>query len=640
MRRKLDFSLVLLSILFHNYLCAQNSMPKINKNIDSVFELWNGKVDQYDIYPVKVWENIFEDANLKSINQKDEKNLFNIKLALAHIYHDQGKFTKAFPLLKALYQKKIQLKNEEYKAVLIKLEEEYRSFGDISNALIIRNERIKIGDIDTYWEIYRDCGLYEAAKKDFIQFQKKGPLYSLEQLHYYFYLGDIYFELNQIDSANAIFIRGIEAAMQTIKLNKKTKVYRETNLLYYYGYFLGNTAICYALKGQYHKAIPLLLEDISYSYENLGNKARKMFYLSDCYLKINNPSKAKLYLDSASIIISDKTNPDIYLKQLQTTADYYKYSKAYDSAYLYATTYSRFKDSFDAKKQSNQSVLILAQLELTNRRSELLKSTQSLDEKNKIIKLQKLQLYTLVSVIIFATAFIIGLFRNFRQKNNNKKFVEQQNKQLTISSESIKNQNDKNEILLKELHHRVKNNLQVMYSLLNLQKRRNKDEDTKSSLLSIQNRIQTMALVHQNLYTTGNFEMVEVATYIKTLITHLLSIYKTKTKEIEIIYRLESDLELPIEYVVSIGLIINEAVSNALKYAFNANMNGKLNISIYSKSSNCIIEVKDNGPGFKKEDIKENSLGMKLITVMCDQLKAKYLFENKTGITHKIEFIK
>jgi two-component sensor histidine kinase len=640
MNRRVAIILIFISVLFCSNLYAQSNTKERIQNIESILALWNGNGDQYEMYPVAIWEKRFEKAYEQALKLKNDSLLFKTRLALSYIYHDQAKFTKAIPLLKQIYQQKSKLNEEDYKTVLIKLEEEYRSFEDIRNALLIRNERIKNGYIITYWEIYRDCGLFEAAKKDYIQFQKKGYPNSRQEINYYLYLGDLYFELNQIDSAKIIYTQGMKITKSTIEFNKKTKAYRETDLLYFYGSFLGNIAKCDIAQFKYKNAIPSLLKDISYSYENLGNKVRKMYYLSNCYLFKNNPEKAKLFLDSGISIFSDKTNHDIYLLQLKTKANYYKYLKLFDSAYLYETTYSNYKDSIDTKKQENQSFLLLAQLELTNRRAELVKSTRALEEKNKIIQLQKLQLYSLVAIILFAAAFIIGLFRNFRQKNKNEKFIEQQNQQLTISSNRIKNQNDKNEILLKELHHRVKNNLQVMYSLLNLQKRRNKDEDTKNSLLSIQNRIQTMALVHQNLYTTGNFEMVEVSNYIKTLVNHLLSIYKIETKEIELFFEIEEDLELPIEYVVSIGLIINEAVSNALKYAFNASSKGKLYISVYSKSENCFIIIKDNGPGFDNKDIKENSLGMKLIKVMCAQLKAEYIIEKEIGVTHKIEFKK
>ncbi len=639
MSRKFILTLLLITGLYRDQLHAQKSINNSAKT-ETIIALWNSNGDQYGMYPVAIWEKMFESEYEKALKENNEVLIFKTRLALSSIYHDQSKFTKAFPFLKFIYANKLQLKENEYKTVLIKLEEEYRSFGDIANALIIRDERIKKGYIDTYWEIYRDCGLFEAAKKDFIQFQKKGSPASWKELNYYFYLGEIYFELNQVDSAQIVYKLGVQATLNTIDLNKKTKVYREANLHYFYGYFLGNIAKCYIYNGQYKKAIPLLLEDIKNSYENIENKARKIFYLSNCYLKTNDIGKAKLYLDSGIQIFNGKTNSDIYLIQLKSLSNYYNFQKAYDSAYFYSMAYVNFKDSIDKKKQNNQSVLLLAQLELSNRRSELIKSGHLLEEKNKIIKLQKLQLFTLVSVMVFATAFIIALYRNYRQKNKNEKFIEKQNYQLKISSESIKKQNDKNEILLKELHHRVKNNLQVMYSLLNLQKRRNKDADTKSSLLSIQNRIQTMALVHQNLYTTGNFEMVEVVSYIKTLITHLISIYQTESKEIEIIYDIETDLQLPIENVVSMGLILNEAVSNALKYAFTKIKQGKLHVVIYSNAENCIIEVKDNGPGFNNQDLKENSLGMKLIKVMCAQLKANYVFENTNGVSHNITFKK
>ena len=102
----------------------------------------------------------------------------------------------------------------------------------------------------------------------------------------------------------------------------------------------------------------------------------------------------------------------------------------------------------------------------------------------------------------------------------------QNNITKTRSNKKIALEVERNDLLLKELHHRVKNNLQVMYSLLNMQKRRNDNETTRALITSVQNRIQTMALVHQNLYTTENFELVEIGSYVYTLVNHLKMIYQ------------------------------------------------------------------------------------------------------------------
>ena len=235
-----------------------------------------------------------------------------------------------------------------------------------------------------------------------------------------------------------------------------------------------------------------------------------------------------------------------------------------------------------------------------------------------------------------SAAIYLNSIANTKSKNK----IEAQNVMINAHSDKIEAQFNHNEILLKELHHRVKNNLQVMYSLLNLQKRRNKDADTIETLSSIQNRIQTMALVHQNLYNSGDFEMVEVLNYIKTLANHLALIYKVDKQKIDVQFDIDDTLKLPIETVVAIGLIVNEAVSNSFKYAFKNKEHGDILIKISSDENDTEIIVQDNGNGIKQENTKENSLGMKLIQLMCLQLKATHSLEKINGVKHHIKFNK
>jgi two-component sensor histidine kinase len=232
----------------------------------------------------------------------------------------------------------------------------------------------------------------------------------------------------------------------------------------------------------------------------------------------------------------------------------------------------------------------------------------------------------------------LKLYLNNRQKNKDRQKIEEQHLQLIEISEKINAQNKRNELLLKELHHRVKNNLQVIYSLLNLQKRRNDDEDIKDILSSVQNRIHTMSLVHQNLYLTGNFENADINLYIQTIIDHLHSLYLKDKKNIEIQLLIEHPIHLKIEKALSIGLILNEAISNSFKYAFKNRTEGHIGIQINSTNNVFSLLIKDDGPGFMTHPDNENSLGMKLISVMCDQLKAAYKLQTTNGVSYNIEF--
>jgi two-component sensor histidine kinase len=147
-----------------------------------------------------------------------------------------------------------------------------------------------------------------------------------------------------------------------------------------------------------------------------------------------------------------------------------------------------------------------------------------------------------------------------------------------------------------------------------------------------------MSLVHQNLYTSGSFEIVDFKSYILTLLEHLQLIYKVDMQQIDIECDMEDCIQLPIEKVLPIGLIINESVSNAFKYAFMNRQEGRLQIQIARKKALFIVKIEDDGPGYVINTKNENSLGLKLIKVMCAQLKANYTLTHKLGVKHQFEF--
>lgn len=149
-----------------------------DKEANRLIQLWykdysatNKKLSRYDIYSATAWTKQLEASREKAINNGSNTILFELNIILSSAYHDQTKFEKALPILEQNYLNKEKLKKDQLENLLIKLEEEYRAFNYIEKAIKIRRERIENKFINTYWEIYRDCGLLEAAKKDFIQFE-------------------------------------------------------------------------------------------------------------------------------------------------------------------------------------------------------------------------------------------------------------------------------------------------------------------------------------------------------------------------------------------------------------------------------------------------------------------------------------
>lgn len=616
-----------------------------NKEANRLINLWyngNGntkkKLNRYHIYPVAIWTTRLEKANSFAIKNGLKQIEFELNILLSSAYHDQTRFDKALPLLEKLYLNKEKLNNYQFKHILIKLEEEYRAFNYIEKAIKIRRERIKNKFINTYWEIYRDCGLLEAAKKDFIQFEPLPPLETESRLHYYVNLGELYYFSNQYDSAKIVFNQGIKEANQLLSKENISEKISLQNLNFWRGALIGNVAKCDISQGIYKDALPGLLLDISMSKNDIDNRTDKMILLASVLLQEDKIKESKKYIDSASNYMLGKTIKQVRLNLYNTKSKYYKAIGQLDSALYYAELYNEYNRMLNVNLQKNQSVLLLAELEISNRRSELIASQESNLKYIVESKTQKQQL--LISLFSIGTilAFMLGLYLNNNQKLKNKKQIEEQNISLLESSRKINLQNSKNELLLKELHHRVKNNLQVMYSLINLQKRRNKEVETKEILSSVQNRIQTMALVHENLYNSASFDYIELSSYIKTLVNHLHIINKAESKNIDINFDIQAKLELPIEQVISIGLIVNEAISNAYKYAFIDRNTGKIDLHIEERNERIHIEIQDDGPGFKDKDVKESSLGIKLIHIMSDQLNANYAMIKDHGILHKIDF--
>jgi two-component sensor histidine kinase len=587
------------------------------------------------------WELKFEREYAIAMRKKDQELAFDLSIPLSFIYHSGTKFSKGIPFLQNLVKNKNKLNKDIYKSVLIKLEEEYRASNEMEAAIAIRKERILNNFVNNYWEIYKDCGLYEAAKIDLLQFVPIPNPNTYARLQYYFLLGELYMNMKSYDSAKLIYQKGLDETKKTLQYNVRSATLIEEKLKYWESCFIGYITKCNIEKGDYANAINNLKRDVGNSYNNPDNKIVKMMSLSRCYIHKNEFNNAKKYLDSANDLFVGKMSKTLKLELLLNYATYFNTINNNDSSLFYYKKYNEYKDTLYDRIQKNQSILLLVQLEVGNRRSELLKSNQSLNDSNKKNNQQKNALLILIFFLVISITISAAIYLNNVAKTKSKIQIEAQNKMINAHSDKMEAQFIHNETLLKELHHRVKNNLQVMYSLLNLQKRRNKDNEIIETLSSIQNRIQTMALVHQNLYNSGDFELVQILSYIKTLAAHLESIYKIDKQQIEVKFDIDENLKLPIETVVAIGLIINEAVSNSFKYAFKNNENkGVLKIQITCINNDIEVIVSDNGEGVQQKNKKENSLGLKLIDLMCLQLKATHIIETTNGVSHHIKFNK
>lgn len=188
------------------------------------------------------------------------------------------------------------------------------------------------------------------------------------------------------------------------------------------------------------------------------------------------------------------------------------------------------------------------------------------------------------------------------------------------------------EVLLKEVHHRVKNNMQVISSILNLQSSYVSDEYTLSLLKESQNRIKTMAYIHESLYQNKSFTSVNFSAYVSTLVNNILHSYELNQGKVKVELNLEK-INLSLDNSIPAGLIINELVTNALKHAFKGASSGQITINLKSENNAVYLEVKDDGSGLSPGiDLKNtNTLGLQLVNALVDQMEAKVVFNSAKG---------
>jgi PAS domain S-box-containing protein len=194
--------------------------------------------------------------------------------------------------------------------------------------------------------------------------------------------------------------------------------------------------------------------------------------------------------------------------------------------------------------------------------------------------------------------------------------------------------------LLQEVHHRVKNNMQIILSLLNLKANEIEDPSLVQAFTESRNRIYSMALVHEKLYKSENFKSVDFKDYITSLIHELIILYECHGR-IEFFIEVNT-LDLDIEHAVPCGLIVNELVTNALKYAFPDNSRGSITIQFNKDNSSdvfCLI-IKDDGVGLPEgfPDHKPNSLGHTIVQVLADQLMGEISFHSHKGTEVRLSF--
>lgn len=363
-------------------------------------------------------------------------------------------------------------------------------------------------------------------------------------------------------------------------------------------------------------------------YDSLGAAMQSigcMLNLSRIALKQGKSGQAKDQAKQSLEMAKNLGTREQVATALELLSDIYREEGNYQQALSFLEDYHQVQDSISSE-QSRRTIAELEekyQSEQKERQLAELTATNQANEFNLAKQQGQKRLLAIFALLVVVIALL--LFSLYQAKKRHNKII-----QTSL---------DEKEVLLREIHHRVKNNLQFISSLLSLQTRHVSDPKTLEVLLEGNNRINSMALVHQKLYQEHNLTGVDMPSYISNLLDSLLHAYKIDRTRVAIQAQID-ELVLDIDTATPIGLILNELITNAFKYAFADRPNGILQISLTEREGSLQLGIRDNGKGLPPDfNLAESpQFGFELVRSLARQLKAEIVIENQQGtaITLKI----
>lgn len=584
--------------------------------------------------------NVYLNSSEKT---KDSIAISTYKLMQAQLYKDIGDYDKSVAIAKDIYYQKDSLGKDTKALVLNLLDENYGKLQMFDKQIEVREAKKAIGLTEgvAFYDIYANMGLYRQAMKQYILAVKPTiPDNDYLALARHHNIVGNYLRMDksaptaitEYNKANGF----LEVFINDISNEKTEKQIFESESLK--ARIEGNIGKSYVLLKNYMEAIPHLNESIDMLSE-YNNEAYKdqiidnKLALAEAHLQLDNNRTAKRLLEGAY----DEMSVAQELKRNRLLAYYYDKIENFKSASIFYKRNERITDSLEANELSilkQQLVAIVGTSDLENSRK-LINEQKLANEKIRSEIQAKDERINLVFIsLVFTLLGFAGLVYAYLKSIKNQRLIAEQ-------KHFIENSLKEKESLLKEIHHRVKNNLQMVSSLLSLQTRNTKSKAAIVALEEGKSRVKAMALIHQKLYQNDDLSVIEMQGYIESLINSVQSVYKKGGHNISITVDAEGT-ELDIDRAIPFGLILNELVSNSFKYAFpEGDDDGKIYIHLRKNGEGGYFEYADNGIGLP-EDTDErtgSSMGLRLINRLVNQLQSKLnIDKTKEGVRFWFNF--
>ncbi|WP_233754036.1 histidine kinase dimerization/phosphoacceptor domain -containing protein [Algoriphagus sp. AGSA1] len=574
---------------------------------------------------------------------------------IADMRRSQGDFAQSLRVLLEVLQIQKSIGSQELQYTYEKLGHVHKVVGNFEQALPYALESIKearaSGDtvnINSFYflvlQIYEDMGQPQQAlqlSQELIRMHKDSPhnwIFNQAHIH----AGRAMVALNQ--PREALSIMG--------KISPKYQLENPVTTIYI-NIVLGE--IYMAMK-DYPNAEKHLLKaslDCNGASGPIDYCIAKATLLAKLYSKTGQYQKAQYHLEQAFALTENYprllqiSNLHLYAFQLDSLRG------NLSSAIGHYQQYKALQDSVFNERKSNQLIAFQVQYETEKKEQELQLKEQNITTLTQERQLQQQEIKQaklLRNGITGGAAMLLMLlgviYNRYRLKQQSNRQLQSQQVKLQEQQQQIQEKNhaleqllEEKERLLKEIHHRVKNNLQIVMSLLNSQVASLKDKAALSAIQDSQNRVQAMALIHQKLYQNEGLARIPMKGYVEEVVTYLQDTFALSR---QVGFKLVIEpIELDVNLAVPLGLIINEAITNAFKYAFPEGRAGLVLISLQQKADTSYeLIIEDDGVGLPKEfdPSQIRSLGMTLIHGFSAQLGAELHIESSQGVKISLLF--
>ena len=579
----------------------------------------------------------------KGLNFKEKEIETLMKIITVHFWTGNLKLAKEECLRSLTLQKKagfaytqytettiayIEIMNDNVKNALYYALQSINSMEKTKDYLFADSFYMRLGNI------YNRMGYYEQA----IKFYEKGISYNQRELN-----GGAWYKS---------FFSAVDSLTERGKFSEALNYLETTSKKYPPKNDLDNM-ILYEIKAYSLEHLGKMKEAES-NYEKMAFYAQKLnsvetikdvathySFMALFYTKINEVDKARAITDKIIALTKENkhgfnpSNLELSLFKIDSL------SGNYYSAIKHAANYNKIQDSMFNIAKNKEFENLKFRYETASKEHNIKslkeKAKQQESKLNTSILLNTISISSLVLLLII----IVLLYNRFKIKQRNTSRLEIKEKEINLKNIKLQHLVEEKEWLLKEIHHRVKNNLQTVISLLNSQSAYLKDDLAISTIKNSQNRIHAMSLIHQKLYLGEKLSTINMPDYCNELIEYLKDSFNVEEC---ILFEMQIDpIELDISQAIQLGLIMNEVVTNSIKYAFPDKTNCIINISLIEITENCyILIISDNGIGIPNvSDLQNsNSFGMTLIQGLSDALEGDLFIENDNGITVKLAFKK